>query len=162
MRPAHPLSHQIHSTSYKLQARRPTRVQYKSSLMSQHGASLIRLLQIQNIFFCQLDINAICKQKFNPHRHVQSYTQNISRTNQILEFLDTRTANDWCRDSGQRPRQRDLRHAYAVILGYLFDPNRILTKLFLRPRRKNGPLNYFQSTGPVQIAGEAGTMDGVR
>jgi len=50
----------------------------------------------------------------------------MSRTNEILEFLDTRTANNWCRDSCQRPCKGDLRHAYPVLLGYLFDPGRII------------------------------------
>jgi hypothetical protein len=52
----------------------------------------------------------------------------MTRTNQVLEFLGTRTANDWCCDSCQRPRQGDLRHAYAALLGYFLDPSRILMK----------------------------------
>jgi hypothetical protein len=95
--------------------------------MSHHGARLIRFLQVQNILLRQLDINAICKQKFN-HHHDRHILESLSRTNQVLEFLDTRTANDWRRDSRQRPCQGDLRHAYAAFLGYLFNPNRILKK----------------------------------
>ena len=52
----------------------------------------------------------------------------MSRTYQIFEFLDTRTTNDWRCDSRQGPRQRDLRHAYSELLGYFFDPIRILMK----------------------------------
>ena len=52
----------------------------------------------------------------------------MTRTNQVLEFLGTRTANDWCCDSCQRPRQGDLCHAYAALLGYFLDPSRILMK----------------------------------
>lgn len=100
-----------------------------SSLMSHHGTRFIRLLQIYNIFFRQLDLNAICKQEFNPYRHMTQVTETMTRTNQILEFLDTRTANDWRCDSCQRPRQGDLCHAYAALLGYFFDPSRILMGL---------------------------------
>jgi len=56
------------------------------------------------------------------------YTETMSRTYQILKFLDTRTTNNRCRDSGQRPRQRNPCHTYAAFLGYLFNPNRILVK----------------------------------
>lgn len=54
----------------------------------------------------------------------------MSRTYQILEFLDTRTANDWRCDPRQGPRQGDLRHAYSELLGYFFDPIRILMKRY--------------------------------
>jgi hypothetical protein len=53
----------------------------KSLLMPQHGACLIRLLQIQNIFFRQFSINAICKQnKFQliPILISFNYTETVS------------------------------------------------------------------------------------
>jgi len=45
-----------------------------SSLMSHHGARLIRLFQVHNILFRQLDIYTICKQSSNYHRHVTQRT----------------------------------------------------------------------------------------
>ena len=95
--------------------------------MSHHEARVIRLLQIQNFFLRQLDINPICKWKFITTDIATLHKEHISRTNQILEFLDARTASNWRRDSCQRPRQGDLRHAYAALLGYLFDPSRFHT-----------------------------------
>ena len=65
----------------------------------------------------------------------------MSRTDQILEFLDTRTANDWCRDPRQRPRQGDLCHAYAALLGYFFNPTRTLMRR--RSEAIDEPTNLF-------------------
>jgi hypothetical protein len=63
----------------------------------------------------------------SPHSSTQRL-ETVSRTYQILKFLDTRTANNGRSDPCQRPRQRNLRHAYAAFLGYLFNPNRIIVK----------------------------------
>lgn len=52
----------------------------------------------------------------------------MSRTNQLLEVLGTRRANDRGGDSCQRPCQGYLSHAYAALLGNLFDPGQTLVK----------------------------------
>jgi hypothetical protein len=52
----------------------------------------------------------------------------MSRTNQLLKVLGTRGANDRGSHLCQRPCQRDLSHAYAALLGSLFDPAQTLMK----------------------------------
>jgi hypothetical protein len=50
------------------------------------------------------------------------------RTNQLLEVLRTGGPNDRGSDSCQRPCHGDLSHAYAPLLGNLFDPAQTLIK----------------------------------
>ena len=46
----------------------------------------------------------------------------VVRTYKLFEVLDARRAKNGCSDTRQRPRQRDLGHAYAALFGDLFDP----------------------------------------
>ena len=94
-----------------------------SLLVPEDGRRLVRLLEVLNLLFAELHVETACKRAsyLASHRYKGKESE---LTEDILEIGHTRRPDDWGGHSGLRhdPRQRNLRHTHALLLGQFLDP----------------------------------------